>query len=74
MHELAFGDGFAVMNISELKLLFSGSFKKCIEFVSNNKTAAFSEGLAVMSSKCARNIIDAKNIIDSNSVSSRRGV
>lgn len=63
MRKLSLGDGFAVINVDTTDLLFSGSFKKCIEFIAANKTIAFCEGLAVVSAECARNIIDANSII-----------
>lgn len=63
MRELSLGDGFAVMNVDTADLLFSGSFKKCVEFISNNKTIAFSEGLAIVSAECARNVMDVNSIV-----------
>jgi hypothetical protein len=63
MRKLPLTDGFAVINVDTTDLLFSGSFKKCIEFIFANKAIVFSEGLAVVSAECARNIIDANSII-----------
>jgi hypothetical protein len=63
MRELPLGDGFAVMNVYTADLLFSGSFKKCVEFISDNKTIVFSEGLAIVSAECARNVIDANSTV-----------
>lgn len=63
MREISSSDGFAVLNVDTTELLFSGSFKKCTAFILNNKTIAFCEGLAIVSSECARHILDANSIV-----------
>lgn len=64
MHNLK-NDGFAILDGDSLHVVFSGSYKKCIEFIAMNKSLVFNFGLVFMSSSTVQQILDAQSFDDS---------